>query len=570
MAQAEGLCSRCCKRQPETGYKVCRSCQGSINEFRQRRRVLAQQRTELQQIVLAHERAGDLAREHHLYADAAHRYQDALGVRAIVSEDCLRISEKLAGVLALGNDPGSADSWYDNLLTSQLAHSKNSAEVVETLLRIARQLWIASKSQAKLPVLTRAIHIAELANNPVLFKKASVIMANTLFQLARYDETERVLHKMGEVTDEDSIETRVAYWVQRGVFAAAYGREEEVFESFDRAVHTAGDRIGAYQATALWSDYALAAIMLGRTQLTKMHIERALLMARQNNVVWRIPQICLHYAGVLTRMGQQTLALEYLADALSYDAKVPVLDETFASIGIPLALHVKDPTILEKCARTHAIELAFRSAESSRIGHIAAAFARLYQEQGEPRKAQALLHRAVNAMRDGEFAWDLPVEVARCGAETDIPQARRLFERRIALPHADMAEAHLRLFDAFVAQRQRRTSEAYAHARDAAVRFDALQWSAYADLARSILPAHQRVSGAEVSQTKPFSYAELPLTEREREIAGLVLRGYTSRTIAAKLSISPHTVDSHVNSIMNRLGLHSRHQLAYVLTEPVA
>jgi DNA-binding CsgD family transcriptional regulator len=53
-----------------------------------------------------------------------------------------------------------------------------------------------------------------------------------------------------------------------------------------------------------------------------------------------------------------------------------------------------------------------------------------------------------------------------------------------------------------------------------------------------------------------------PLTGREREVAGLVARGLTSRQMAAALSISPNTAERHVENILNKLGLNSRAQVA--------
>lgn len=52
------------------------------------------------------------------------------------------------------------------------------------------------------------------------------------------------------------------------------------------------------------------------------------------------------------------------------------------------------------------------------------------------------------------------------------------------------------------------------------------------------------------------------LTRREREVAGLLARGYTDRQIAAALSIAVSTVGVHVHRILAKLGLYSRRQLA--------
>jgi predicted ATPase/DNA-binding SARP family transcriptional activator/DNA-binding CsgD family transcriptional regulator len=56
----------------------------------------------------------------------------------------------------------------------------------------------------------------------------------------------------------------------------------------------------------------------------------------------------------------------------------------------------------------------------------------------------------------------------------------------------------------------------------------------------------------------PASERAGTLTRREREVAALVARGLTSRQIAAELSISEHTVDTHVRRILKKLGLNSR------------
>jgi DNA-binding CsgD family transcriptional regulator len=57
------------------------------------------------------------------------------------------------------------------------------------------------------------------------------------------------------------------------------------------------------------------------------------------------------------------------------------------------------------------------------------------------------------------------------------------------------------------------------------------------------------------------------LTRRQREVADLVARGLTNRQIAAELSISEHTVATHVSKIMKKLGLSSRSQLAAWVAE---
>jgi DNA-binding CsgD family transcriptional regulator len=55
------------------------------------------------------------------------------------------------------------------------------------------------------------------------------------------------------------------------------------------------------------------------------------------------------------------------------------------------------------------------------------------------------------------------------------------------------------------------------------------------------------------------------LTTAGLRVARLVAAGLTNRQIASQLTISPHTVDSHLRSIYNRLGVNSRVELTRIM-----
>ena len=55
------------------------------------------------------------------------------------------------------------------------------------------------------------------------------------------------------------------------------------------------------------------------------------------------------------------------------------------------------------------------------------------------------------------------------------------------------------------------------------------------------------------------------LTPREREVIALIGDGFSNKAIAKGLSISPHTVKSHVRNIMDKLALRTRLQIAAYL-----
>ena len=57
------------------------------------------------------------------------------------------------------------------------------------------------------------------------------------------------------------------------------------------------------------------------------------------------------------------------------------------------------------------------------------------------------------------------------------------------------------------------------------------------------------------------------LTQREREVALLVMQGKTNQEIAADLFITVRTVKSHITNILTKLDLRSRSQLAVWVVE---
>ncbi|MCL4393947.1 MAG: response regulator transcription factor [Chloroflexi bacterium] len=58
---------------------------------------------------------------------------------------------------------------------------------------------------------------------------------------------------------------------------------------------------------------------------------------------------------------------------------------------------------------------------------------------------------------------------------------------------------------------------------------------------------------------------DLPgLTERERQVLALIVRGAQNKEIAARLNITERTVKAHLASIFNRLGVNSRTEAAAV------
>jgi NarL family two-component system response regulator LiaR len=85
------------------------------------------------------------------------------------------------------------------------------------------------------------------------------------------------------------------------------------------------------------------------------------------------------------------------------------------------------------------------------------------------------------------------------------------------------------------------------------------------DLAGAIRAAHSgratlspQAAQALVETTNQPPLPGLDLTEREREVLGLMVEGLNNTQIAGKLMVSPSTIKSHVSNILSKLGVASR------------
>lgn len=137
-------------------------------------------------------------------------------------------------------------------------------------------------------------------------------------------------------------------------------------------------------------------------------------------------------------------------------------------------------------------------------------------------------------------------------AEDDFHQALAWHARSSRLP----ARARTQLALGEYLRRNRRRSDARAPLREALETFETLGAAAWAERARQEL----RASGE--TARRGASLVATDLTAQETQIAGLVRQGLSNKDVAARLFISPRTVDFHLRNIYTKLGITSRTELA--------
>jgi non-specific serine/threonine protein kinase len=92
-------------------------------------------------------------------------------------------------------------------------------------------------------------------------------------------------------------------------------------------------------------------------------------------------------------------------------------------------------------------------------------------------------------------------------------------------------------------------------------------WSQGRTLGFSGMVAFARGDEAEGGPSGGANVALDTLTRREREVADLVAEGLTNRQIADRLGVTEATARTHVERILGKVGVHSRVQIATLVTE---
>jgi DNA-binding CsgD family transcriptional regulator len=156
-------------------------------------------------------------------------------------------------------------------------------------------------------------------------------------------------------------------------------------------------------------------------------------------------------------------------------------------------------------------------------------------------------------------AWALAVCEHGRALLAEGAEAEARFERSLAL-HARSSrtpdEARTQLAYGEFLRRARRRVDARVHLRAALETFEDLGAGAWAERARQEL----RASG-ETARRRDAS-AVGNLTPQELAVAGLVRQGLSNRDVAARLFVSPRTVDFHLRNVFAKLGVTSRTELA--------
>ena len=233
-------------------------------------------------------------------------------------------------------------------------------------------------------------------------------------------------------------------------------------------------------------------------------------------------------------------ALDALADLELAQGRLDRAVELLADKRRTLAeLGLTDPDLSPV---SELVEASVRGSEVDGLDEAVAAFAEAAQAKGQP-WALARLARSRGLLAEPDEADEFFAEALRCHAAT--PDR---FE-----------EARTRLCWGERLRRAGQRVRAREQLRPALEAFDDLGAAPWAERARGELLA----SGEHARRRDPSTLDDL--TPQELQIGMTLAGGLTTRETAAKLFLSPKTVEYHLRNVYRKLGIRSREELAKAL-----
>jgi len=199
----------------------------------------------------------------------------------------------------------------------------------------------------------------------------------------------------------------------------------------------------------------------------------------------------------------------------------------------------------------------------------AEALATQHQLEAIGRRARWRLALASDGGRDPASA--LAAASAEAALVNDAEAIREIETRlalsrmRLALRHDALREARAHFEDAFASAgddaRLRRRTRAGAAELGAALEASGATDAALAVYERADLDDALRITAAASARNRQGRARE-ELTRREREVAERVAEGKSNRTIAGELFVSERTVEDHIGTMLRKLALKNRAELA--------
>jgi DNA-binding CsgD family transcriptional regulator/tetratricopeptide (TPR) repeat protein len=524
------------------------------------------------------ERAGDAAMAVHGTLDAADFYARALVVAPSGSADALRVGLKLGTALDYSGYPERARAALEVAL--HVARSLADAPaIVEISTLIARQFVNQMSTLRAIATLEQGIE--DLGG---WAPAAAPLVATLAWLHALRGESAVALGYVEEAESQfDAVPAiaRLELLDARGVALGFEGDVAGAAAAFDKAVELAAANGGRWSTRAL-TNRSFIIGSLGDVETSVLAADEALRIMRDSWAVsGAVPFVLSIAAGAHLRAGNVGMASATVreAEVLAMEADYGRLNGHVAVAAFALAARTGDPGLVARYDIDKLVDDTFASGEPAWMGGLAAGVGEWLAACGEKARLSALLARTCANLRTAALSPELIVLACMHGDDAVRVALRRLLHPWRPEGCGELAAALFALLDA--CEPERSHDERVASARAAATGFAACHLPFEEGCALELAGDSSRASSAyrragssahvaRLAANAPAGPQADRLSKRERQVADLLAGGATNRSIAQTLGVSERTVETHLHSVYQKLGVASRLELVTRLYRPLA
>jgi DNA-binding CsgD family transcriptional regulator len=297
------------------------------------------------------------------------------------------------------------------------------------------------------------------------------------------------------------------------------------------------------------------ALLFGEIETARKAIADAIALAQTHRFANWLLRCLAKAASLALDAGDLDRAEELLARGRAASSSPQEL-ALFAATGAQLAVEFEDQAMLREWSSAEMLTIALEcelpdSAITATLAGLIAA--------GAPCAGKPIALALRRALLQTDGAANAPELFSIAARYGDLDEARFGVEALAAVvgPKRPYLHAHQLLARGHLLLRSGERGGSIDCAGDAARAFTAMGLRRWTNEAMALLVS-QEPGGDRRSRGRSGSV----LTGREEQVAQLIRRGARNREVAAALQISEHTVERHVSSILGRLGLRSRWQIA--------